>query len=108
MIDEFTRECLAIKVARSFTARSVIRTLSWLITLRGPPEHLRSDHGPDFVANEIPKWLVRACVRTLCIQKASSSVNGCVESFSGRLCDELLDREMFRSVSEARVVLDQW
>jgi hypothetical protein len=108
VIDEFTRECLAIEVARSFTARDVIMTLQYLFAVRGAPEHLRSDNGPEFVAKEIQEWLARACVRTLYIQKASPWENGYVESFNGRLRDELLDRELFLSLPEARVVLDQW
>jgi len=108
VIDEFTRECLAIEVARSFTARDVIMTLQYLFAVRGAPEHLRSDNGPEFVAKEIQEWLGRACVRTLYIQKASPWENGYVESFNGRLRDELLDRELFLSLAEARVVLDQW
>ena len=108
VIDEFTRECLAIEVARSFTARDVIMTLQYLFAVRGAPEHLRSDNGPEFVAKEIPEWLARARVRTLYIQKASPWENGYVESFNGRLRDELLDRELFLSLPEARVVLDQW
>jgi transposase InsO family protein len=108
VIDEFTRECLAIEVARSFTARDVTMTLQYLFAVRGAPEHLRSDNGPEFVAKEIPEWLARARVRTLYIQKASPWENGYVESFNGRLRDELLDRELFLSLPEARVVLDQW
>jgi putative transposase len=76
--------------------------------VRGAPEHLRSDNGPEFVAKEIQEWLARACVRTLSIQKASPWENGYVESFNSRLRDELLDRELFLSLPEARVVLDQW
>ena len=71
VIDEFTWECLAIEVARSFTACDVIMTLQYLFAVRGAPEHLRSDIGPEFVAKEIQEWLARACVRTLYIQKAS-------------------------------------
>jgi len=76
--------------------------------VRGAPEHLWSDNGPEFVAKEIQEWLARACVRTLYIQEASPWENGYVESFNGRLRDELLDRELFLSLPEARVVLDQW
>ena len=79
-----------------------------LFAVRGAPEHLRSDNGPEFVAKGIQDWLARACVRTLSIQKASPWENGYVESFNGRLRDELLDRELFLSLPEARVVLDQW
>ncbi|MBM4013072.1 MAG: transposase family protein [Planctomycetes bacterium] len=99
---------MAIEVARSFTARDAIMTLQYLFAVRGAPEHLRSDNGPEVVAKEIQEWLARACVRTLSIQKASPWENGYVESFNGRLRDELLDRELFLSLPEARVVLDQW
>lgn len=108
VIDEFTRECLAIEVARSFTARDVILTLQYLFAVRGAPEHVRSDNGPEFVAKEVQQWLSRAAVRTLYIQKASPWENGYVESFNGKLRDELLDRELFLSVAEARYVTDEW
>ena len=98
VIEAFTRECLAIEVARSFTARGVIMTLQHLFAQRGAPEHLRSDNGPEFVAKEIQAWLASACVRTLSIQKASPWENGYVESFNGRLHDELLDRVLFLSL----------
>lgn len=108
VIDEFTRECLAIEVARSFTARDVILTLQYLFAARGAPEHVRSDNGPEFVAREVQQWLSRAAVRTLYIQKASPWENGYVESFNGKLRDELLDRELFLSMTEARYVVDEW
>ena len=85
-------------MARSFTARDVIKTLQYLFAVRGAPEHLRSHNGPEFVAKEIQEWLARACVRTLSIQKARPWENGYVESFNGRLRDELLDRELFLSL----------
>jgi len=108
MIDEFTTECLAIKVARSFTARDVIMTLQYLFTVRGAPEHLRRDNGPEFVAKEILAWLARTCVRTVALQNASPWENGYVESVDGRLRDKLLDRELFLSRPESRGVLDGW
>ena len=108
VIDEFTRECLAIEVGRTFTARNVILTLQYLFAVRRAPEHVRSDNGPEFVAKEIRRWLDRACVGTLTIQKASPWENGYVESFNGRLRDELLQRELFLSLAEARYVLDAW
>jgi len=108
VIDEFTRECLAIEVGNSFTARDVMLTLQYLFALRGAPEQIRSDNGPEFVAVEIQRWLKRAAVDTLYIQKASPWENGYVESFNGKLRDELLNRELFLSVAEARYVLDEW
>jgi len=75
---------------------------------RGVPEHVRSDNGPEFIAKEIQRWLERASVGTLYIQKASPWENGYVESFNGKLRDELLNRELFLSLSEAWYVLDEW
>jgi putative transposase len=108
VIDEFTRECLAAEVGRTFTARDVMLTLQYLFAVRGAPEHVRSDNGPEFIAKELQRWLARATVRTLYIQKASPWENGYVESFNGKLRDELLNRELFLSVPEARYVLDEW
>ncbi len=101
VIDEFTIESLAIEVARPFTARDMIRTLQYLFAVRGAPEYLRSDNGPEFVAKEIQELLARACVRTLYIQKASPWEHGYVESFNGKRRDELLDRELFLSPEPA-------
>jgi transposase InsO family protein len=108
VIDEFTRECLAAEVGRTFTARDVMLTLQYLFAVRGAPEHVRSDNGPEFIAKELQSWLKRAAVNTLYIQKASPWENGYVESFNGKLRDELLNRELFLSIHEARYVLDQW
>jgi transposase InsO family protein len=108
VIDEFTRECLAIEAARSFTAHDVIMTLQYLFAVRGALEHLRIDNGPEFVAKEIQEWLARAGVRTLYIQKASPWENGYVESFSGRLRDECLKQHWFLSLDEARAVTEAW
>jgi len=108
VIDEFTRECLAAEVSRTFTARDVGLVLQYLFAIRGAPEHIRSDNGPEFIAKELQRWLERAAVRTLYIQKASPWENGYVESFNGKLRDELLNRELFLSVPEARFVLDEW
>ena len=108
VIDEFTRECLAIEAGRSFTARDVILTLQYLFAVRGAPQHLRSDNGPEFIAKEVQRWLARAAVTTLYIQKASPWENAYVESFNGKLRDELLNQELFLSLAEARYVLDEW
>ena len=108
VIDEFTRECLAIEVGRTFTSREVILTLEYLFALRGVPRHIRSDNGPEFVAEAVQRWLGKASVDTLYIQKASPWENGYVESFNSRLRDELLDRELFLCLDEARFVLDEW
>ena len=107
-IDEFTRECLAIEVARSFTARQVVEVLRYLFAVRGTPKCLRSDNGPEFVAKEVRKWLDQADVQTLFIAPGSPWENGYVESFNGRLRDELLNGELFLSLAEARWVIDRW
>ena len=108
VIDEFTRECLAIEAGRTFTARDVMLTLQYLFAIRGAPEHVRSDNGPEFIARSVQRWLDQASVGTLYIQKASPWENGYVESFNGKLRDELLNRELFLSLAEARYVLDEW
>ena len=108
VIDEFTRECLAIEVAWSFTAERVIEVLQYLFSVRGAPEHLRSDNGPEFVAQAVTRWLDRAGVNTLFIAKGSPWENGYVESFNSRFRDELLNRELFLSLEDARWVVDRW
>jgi len=108
VIDEYTRECLAIEVRRSFRARDVIDVLRYLFAVRGTPEHLRSDNGPEFVARSVRRWLSQAGVGTLFIAKGSPWENGYVESFNGKLRDELLNRELFLSLEEARWVIDRW
>jgi transposase InsO family protein len=108
VIDEYTRECLAIEVGRSFTARDVIDVLQYLFAIRGAPGHLRSDNGPEFVAHSVRRWLSQAGVQTLFIAKGSPWENGYVESFNGKLRDELLNRELFLSLEEARHVIDCW
>lgn len=108
VLDEFTRESLAIEVARSFTAGDVKLVLQYLFAVRGAPKHIRSDNGPEFVAKEIQRWLGQAEVGTLYIEKASPWENGYVESFNGKLRDELLNGELFLSLAEARYVIDAW
>jgi putative transposase len=108
VIDEYTRECLAIEVARSFTAHDVVGVLQYLFAVRGRPAHLRSDNGPEFVAQAVRRWLAQADVNTLFIAKGSPWENGYVESFNGKLRDELLNRELFLSLEEARWVTDRW
>jgi transposase InsO family protein len=108
VIDEYTRECLAIEVGRSFTAQDVVGVLQYLFAVRGRPEHLRSDNGPEFVAEAVLRWLKHADVGTLFIAKGSPWENGYVESFNGKLRDELLNRELFLSLEEARWVIDHW
>lgn len=108
VIDEFTRESLAIEVRKSFTAPQVLDVLGYLFAVRGAPEHIRSDNGPEFVARTVRRWLDRANVKTLYIAKASPWENGYVESFNSRFRQELLDRELFLGLDDARWVIDRW
>ena len=108
VIDEFTRKRLAIEAGRSFITLDVILTLQYLFAVRRASEHLRSDNGPEFIANQIQRWLERASVNTLYINKSNPWENVYVESFNGTLRDELLNRELFLSLEEARYVLDEW
>jgi transposase InsO family protein len=108
VIDEFTRECLAIKVSRSFTAKQVVEVLRYLFAVRGAPKYIRSDNGPEFVAKELRKWLDQADVEALYVAPGSPWENGYVESFNGKLRDELLNSELFLSMAEARWVIDRW
>jgi transposase InsO family protein len=108
IIDEYTRECLAILVARKFKSQDVIDILFHLFIFRGTPKHLRSDNGPEFTAKAIRSWLNRLGVKTLYIEPGSPWENGYVESFNGRLGDELLDREIFTTLEEAKVLIEQW
>ena len=108
IIDEFTRECLALHVARGITSREVIEQLYDLFLLRGVPEHIRSDNGSEFTAKAIRKWLSDLEVKTLYIEPGSPWENGYNESFNGKLQDELLKREIFMTLKEARVLVEQW
>ncbi len=108
IIDEYTRECLAILVERSLTSEDVIDQLFNLFILRGIPEHIRSDNGPEFTAKLIRKWLERLGVKTLFIEPGSPWENGYIESFNGKLRDELLNREIFTTLFEAKVLIKQW
>ena len=108
VVDEFTRECLAIEVSRSFTATQVVEVLRYLFAVRGAPQFIRSDNGPEFVARDLRKWLDQAEVATLYVAPGSPWENGYVESFNGKLRDELLNGELFLSIAEARWVIDRW
>ena len=108
VIDEFTRECLAIDVARRITSDDVLGRLTQLFIERGAPQYLRSDNGPEFTAQVVRDWLERVGVQTLYIEPGSPWENGYIESFNGRLRDELLNGEVFDTVREAQVLCDQW
>jgi putative transposase len=108
IIDEYTRECLAILVARKIKNQDVINLLFDLFIFRGIPQYIRSDNGPEFTARTVRKWLNRLGVRTLFIEPGSPWENGYIESFNGKLRDELLSREIFTTLQEAKVLLAQW
>jgi transposase InsO family protein len=108
IIDEYTRECLAILVKRRITSQDVIDQIFQLIIFRGIPEHIRSDNGTEFTAKAIRRWLSRVGVKTLFIEPGSPWENGYIESFNGKLRDELLKREEFYTLTEAKVLIEQW
>ena len=108
VLDEFTHESLAIRVARKLKAIDVIDVLSDLFILRGVPGHVRSDNGPEFVAKAVQEWIAAVGARTAYIAPGSPWENGYIESFNARLRDELLDGEIFYSLKEAQVVIESW
>ena len=108
IIDEYTRECLALYVARNITSRQVVEQLYELFILRGVPEHIRSDNGSEFTARVIRTWLADLGVKTLYIEPGSPWENGYNESFNGKLQDELLKREIFINLKEARILVERW
>jgi len=108
VIDEYTRECLAIRVGRRLTAEDVQECLTELFCSRGVPEHIRSDNGPEFTSYKIRRWLGELGARTLFIQPGSPWENGYIESFNGKLRDELLKREIFYTLQEAQVLIECW
>jgi transposase InsO family protein len=108
LIDEFTRECLAIRVARRINSLGVIETMANTMIVRGIPEHIRSDNGPEMTAKIVRKWLANIGSKTLYIEPGSPWENGYCESFNGKLRDECLNQEIFYSLREAQVVIEQW
>ena len=108
ILDEYTRECPAILVGRRLTSEDVIDQLFNLFVLRGIPKHIRSDNGPEFTAKAIRKWLARIGVKALFIEPGSPWENGYIESFNGKLRDELLNREIFTTLTEAKVLIADW
>ncbi|WDA39227.1 IS3 family transposase (plasmid) [Sphingobium sp. YC-XJ3] len=108
IIDEFSRECLAMVPLRRFRSNDVIDVLADLFIEHGPPEHIRSDNGPEFVAHAVREWLGRLGVTTLYIEPGSPWENGYIESFNARLRDELLNGEIFYSLEEVRCVTGWW
>jgi transposase InsO family protein len=108
VIDEFTRECLAIRVDRKLKSTDVIDILSDLFILRGVPGHVRSDNGPEFIAKAVREWIAAVGARTAFIEPGSPWENGYCESFNSKLRDELLNGELFYSLAEARTVIESW
>jgi len=108
MVDEYTRECLTIDVAREYRSEHVLDRLAELFVERGAPTYLRSDNGSEFTATAVREWLKRVGVETLFIEPGSPWENGYVESFNGKLRDELLNGEIFYTLQEAQVIIEGW
>ncbi len=108
VVDEYTRECLALRTGYRLQADDVMAVLTELFTTRGIPAHIRSDNGSEFTAKSIRAWLADLGVRTLYIEPGSPWENGYNESFNGRLRDECLNGEIFHTLKEAQVILEQW
>lgn len=108
VIDEFTRECLAIEVKRRLDSQDVLAVLARLFVSRGVPDHIRSDNGPEFAAKAVCKWLAVMNAKTLYIEPGSPWENGYNESFNGKLRDECLNTELFYSLREAQIIIENW
>jgi len=108
VMDEYSRECLAIDVGRRITSDDVLERLTELFVRRGVPAYVRSDNGPEFTATVVREWLERVGVKTLYIEPGSPWENGYIESFNGKLRDELLNGETFDTVLEAQVLVENW
>ena len=108
LIDEHTRECLLIRAERRWSSARVIEALADVMVMKGIPEHLRSDNGPEFVAKEVRKWLADTGANTLYIEPGSPWENGYCESFNSKLRDEFLNGEIFYSMKELRVLVERW
>ncbi|MCC6148598.1 MAG: IS3 family transposase [Anaerolineaceae bacterium] len=108
IIDEYTRECLAIRVGRSLKTEGVQSYLTELFCTRGVPVHIRSDNGSEFANRAMRTWLAELGVKTLFIEPGSPWENGYIESFNGKLRDELLNSEIFYTLEGAKIILEQW
>ena len=108
VIDEASRECLALPVARRLRSEDVLAALAELFVTRGPPAHIRSDNGPEFIANAVQEWLAKIGVKTLYITPGSPWENGYCESFNGSMRDELLNGEIFYTLAEAQILIEAW
>jgi transposase InsO family protein len=108
VVDEFTREALCIRVARKLSSSDVIDVLSDLFIARGVPVFIRSDNGGEFTATAVQDWISKIGAKTAYIAPGSPWENGYIESFNGKLRDELLDGEVFNTLAEARVLIERW
>jgi len=107
-LDEFSRECLAIRIKRKLNGTDVIDALTDLFILRGVPTYIRSDNGPEFIAEAVRDWISAVGAQTAYITPGSPWENGYVESFNARLRDELLNGEIFYSLKEAQIIIEEW
>lgn len=108
VVDEFTRQCHAIRVEKRMGSQHVIQTLEWLFKLHGRPEHLRSDNGPEFIAHTVQHWLAAQSTGTIYIEPGSPWQNPYIESFNDKLRNECLNQEVFANGQEAREVIETW
>ncbi len=108
VIDEYTRECLAVRVARRLTHKDVLEVLTDLFCEQGVPVHIRSDNGSEFTSKRVRHWLAMLAVKPLFIEPGSPWENGFIESFNGKMRDEFLAREIFYSVKEAQILIEMW
>ena len=108
VIDEYTRQCLAIRTERRHSQDTVLETLAELFLIHGPPRYVRSDNGAEFTAARVREWVQRLGVTALFIEPGSPWENGYNESFNGKLRDELLNGEVFYTLQEAQILIEQW
>jgi transposase InsO family protein len=108
IVEEYSRECLTLEVERSITSENVIKTLDWLFAERGAPRFIRSDNGPEFIAEAVKRWLTAFGVETLYIEPGAPWENAYSETFISRMRDELLDREEFANLKEAKVLAEDY
>ena len=108
VIDEYSRECLAIETQRGLRSQDVLDVVAELMLKHGVPDHIRSDNGPEFIAKALREWLARVGVKTLFIEPGSPWENGYNESFNGKLRDECLNGEIFYSLKEAQIIIERW
>ena len=108
LIDEYTRECLTLKVARRLRSQDILERLGYLFIYRGLPGFIRSDNGPEFTSKVVRSWLEQLGIQTLFIEPGSPWENGYNESFNGKLRDELLNGEIFTTLLEAQVLIENW